>query len=165
MKEEIIIVDENDQQINTAEKLKAHEQGKLHRAFSILIFNSKGELLIQKRAKSKYHSAGLWSNTCCSHPRAGETLETATHRRLQEEMGFDCELKEQFSFIYKVGFENGLTEHEFSHVFSGNFDGQPVPSPEEAENIKWVNLDELKEDIKAQPDKYAYWFKIIVKKL
>src|SRR4030042_2763439 len=125
--EKIILVDENDREIGTEEKLKTHEQGKLHRAFSIFVFNSKGELLLQRRAKGKYHSGGLWTNTCCSHPREGEKLEEAVHRRLKQEMGLDCPLKEAFSFIYKVRFENGLFEHELDHVFIGRVDGKPVP--------------------------------------
>jgi isopentenyl-diphosphate delta-isomerase len=164
MPEQIILVDKNDNKIGTGEKLKTHKEGKLHRAFSILIFNSKNELLIQKRAKTKYHTPRLWTNTCCSHPRKGETLEKATHRGLKKEMGFDCELKEIFTFIYKAKFENGLTEHEYDHVFIGKFDGNPNPDPNEADDYKWVSLEKLKKDIKNNPEKYTPWFRIILKK-
>ena len=160
MEEQIILVDQNDNQIGTGEKLKVHQQGKLHRCFSIFVFNSKNELLIQQREKNKYHCGSLWTNTCCSHPRPGETTADAAHRRLQEEMGFDCSLKEIFAFTYKTKFDNGLTEHEFDHVFLGRFDGQPSPNPEEAEDWEWIGLDELKKDIAKNPDKYTSWFKI-----
>src|SRR4030042_6476736 len=130
-KEFIILVDENDNFLGTEEKLKVHKEGKLHRAFSVFIFNSKGELLMQKRAKDKYHSGGLWANTACGHPRANESLVDAAHRRLFEEMGFDCELKEIYKFHYNVRFENGLIENEMDHVFMGKFEDKPNPSPEE----------------------------------
>lgn len=160
MQEMLILVDKNDRQIGTEEKMKIHEQGKLHRAFSIFIFNSKGEMLLQKRAKIKYHSGGLWTNTCCSHPRDGEILEDAVHRRLQEEMGFDCELKKESSFIYKVKLDHGLTEHEFDYVFTGKFDGEVKPNPEEADGFKWITIEELKKDLKSHPENYTEWFKI-----
>lgn len=162
--QKVILVGKNDKEIGTCEKLKAHKEGKLHRAFSIFIFNSKGELLLQRRAKTKYHSGGLWSNTCCSHPRPGETLENAAHRRLKEEMGFDCELKEVFSFIYKVKLDN-LFEHEYDHVFTGKFDGEPTLNPEEADDWKWINMGELKEDMQKNPNNYTFWFKICIKRL
>lgn len=160
MKNEIILVDESDNEVGTGEKLEVHKLGKLHRAFSIFIFNSKGELLIQKRAHTKYHSGGLWSNTCCSHPRPSEDLEITAHRRLKEEMGIDCDLKEIYKFIYKIKFENELTEHEYNHVLVGNSDNAPVVNPEEAEDWKWFDTRLLSEDIKNHPDKYTYWFKI-----
>lgn len=164
--EKVILVDEKDREIGTEEKLKAHKNGgKLHRAFSVFIFNSKGEMLLQKRAKTKYHSPGLWSNACCSHPRPGETLEEAVHRRLKEEMGFDCKLKEAFSFIYRAEVGNGLTEWEFDHVWIGRFDGKPRPDIEEAEEWKWINIEELKKDIKEHPENYTPWFKIAVEKV
>ena len=165
MEEMIILVDENDKEIGSEEKIKVHKEGKLHRAFSIFIFNSEGKMLLQKRAKSKYHSGGLWTNTCCSHPRAGESLNDAVHRRLKEEMGFDCELKEIFSFIYKVKFDNNLSEYEYDHVFIGKFDGSPKPNPDEADSYKWISLDELEKDIKQKPDDYTFWFKIAFDKL
>ena len=165
MPEFILTVDKNDNIIGKEEKIKTHQLGKLHRAFSIFVFNSKGELLLQRRAKTKYHSGGLWTNTCCSHPRVGETLEKSIHRRLKEEMGFDCELKEIFSFIYKVKFDNGLFEHEYDHVFIGNFDGEPNPNPEEVDEWKWVDLEELKGDIRENPDNYTYWLKVSIDKI
>ena len=133
----------------------------MHRAFSILIFNNKKELLIHKRESSKYHSGGLWTNTVCSHPKPGEKTEDAAHRRLKEEMGFDCPLKELFHFIYKAKIKN-LIEHEIDHVFVGFYNGDPNPDPEEIEDIKWISIKEIKEDIKNNPDKYTYWFKIII---
>jgi isopentenyl-diphosphate delta-isomerase len=163
--EKIILVDKKDREIGTGEKLEVHKSGKLHRAFSIFVFNRKGELLLQKRAKGKYHSGGLWSNTCCSHPRAGEKLEKAVHRRLKQEMGFDCSLKEIFSFVYKVKFENGLYEHELDHVFIGNYGRKPEPDPEEAEGWKWISLNELKKDIQKNPGNYTYWLKVSLDKL
>jgi isopentenyl-diphosphate delta-isomerase len=163
--EKIILVDEKDREIGTGEKMKVHEEGRLHRAFSVFVFNSKGETLLQRRAKAKYHSGGLWTNTCCSHPRTGEGLGEAVHRRLKEEMGFDVPLKEVFSFIYKVKFGNGLTEHELDHVFVGKFEGKPVPNPKEAEGWKWVSLDELKKDIQRDPESYTYWLKASLDKL
>ncbi|GBD34035.1 Isopentenyl-diphosphate Delta-isomerase [bacterium HR34] len=165
MDEKIILVDENDNEIGFEEKLEVHKKGKLHRAFSIFVFNSKGELLIQKRAKNKYHSGGLWTNTCCSHPHPGENLEEAVHRRLKEEMGFDCNLKEIFSFIYKVKFENGLTENELDHVFIGVYDGEVKPNQNEVEDFKWVNINTLLKDIQFNEDKYTYWFKLILPKV
>jgi isopentenyl-diphosphate delta-isomerase len=163
--EKIILVDEKDKEIGTGEKMKVHEEGRLHRAFSIFVFNSKGEILLQRRAEAKYHSGGLWTNTCCSHPKAGEELGKAVHRRLKEEMGFDVPLKEIFSFIYNVKFGNGLTEHELDHVFVGKFDGKPVPNPEEVEGWKWIPLSELKKDVQRNPDSYTYWLRVALEKL
>ena len=163
--EEIILVDENDNQIGTEEKQKAHIEGKMHRAFSVYIFNSKGELLIQQRAKTKYHSAGLWANTCCSHPRPGEDTEEAAHRRLKEELGIDTALKKEMEFVYKVKFDNGLTENEYLHVLTGKADVAPIPNPHEVEDWKWVSIDNLRKDIKENPGKYAYWLKITVEKI
>lgn len=161
MSEMIILVDEKDNQTGTAGKMEAHQNGgKLHRAFSICVFNSKGEMMLQMRAKSKYHCGGLWTNACCSHPRDGETIEHAIHRRLMEEMGFDCLLKEIFSMIYRAPFENGLTEHEFDHFYFGKFDGEPKPNPEEVGDWKWANVKELLADAKKNPKKYTPWFVI-----
>jgi len=157
----VIIVDKKDNQIGIEEKLAAHLKGKLHRAFSVFIFNSKGEMLLQKRAKSKYHSGGLWTNTCCSHPRPNQNLKDEAKKRLKEEMGIECDLKEISSFIYKVNLGN-LTEHEFDHLFLGKFDGDPKPNKEEAEDWKWVSPKELRKDVKENPEKYTYWFKIIL---
>lgn len=162
---EVILVDENDNEIGTGEKIKTHKEGKLHRAFSIFVFNSKGQLLLQRRAKSKYHSGGLWTNTCCSHPIPDEPIEKTVHRRLKEEMGFDCELKEIFSFTYKVNFDNDLFEHEYDHVFVGKFNGKPNPNPEEVDEWKWVDVEELKKDIQENPDNYSYWLKASIDKV
>lgn len=159
----VILVDKNDREIGVEEKLKAHQKGKLHRAFSIFIFNSKGELLLQKRAKGKYHSGGLWSNTCCSHPRPGEELLAAARRRLKEEMGFSVELKEVGSFIYKTKVNNVLFEHEYNHVIVGEFNGEPKINPEEAEDWKWIYFEDLKKDIAVNPNNYTYWLKEILK--
>lgn len=164
MEERIILVDKNDNEIGNGEKMEVHRQGKLHRCFSIFVFNSKGQLLLQQRAKSKYHSGGLWTNTCCSHPRVGDELKEAAHRRLREEMGFDCELIEIFTFIYKAKLDHGLCEHEYDHVMIGKFDGEPIPNPEEADGWKWIGLDELKKDIMAYPENYTYWFKVALEK-
>lgn len=164
-KEMVTIVDENDNEIGEEEKIKAHRDGKLHRAFSIFVFNSKGQMLIQKRAKEKYHSGGLWTNTCCSHPRPGEPIEKAAHRRLKEEMGFDCEIKEIFSFTYKIKFDNSLFENEYDHAFLGKFDGKPMPNSKEVEDWKFIDLGELKKDIKSNPEKFTYWFKIALDEL
>jgi isopentenyl-diphosphate delta-isomerase len=158
------LVDKNDKEIGQGEKLRIHREGKLHRAFSIFIFNSKKELLLQKRAKTKYHSPGLWSNTCCSHPRPGKNLLLETKKRLKEEMGIECPLKEIFSFIYRVNLGE-MTEYEFDHIFVGRFNGNPKINKKEAEDWKWVNLLDLKKDIKQNPEKYTFWFKIIFDKI
>ncbi len=156
----IILVDKTDKQIGSEEKIKVHKEGRLHRAFSIFIFSSDGKMLLQQRAKTKYHSGGLWTNACCSHPRAGESLEEAVHRRLKEEMGFGCELKKIGEFIYnlKVG---DLIEHEYDHVFVGRYDGKITPNPSEADAFKWIDIDELKKDMKKRPERYTEWFKIL----
>jgi isopentenyl-diphosphate delta-isomerase len=161
---DVILVDENDTPIGTEEKLAAHQKGLLHRAFSVFVFNSKGELLIQKRTKTKYHSGGLWTNTCCSHPAPGEETEAGAHRRLKEEMGFDCAMHEVGYLLYKTHFMNGLTEHEFDHILIGHYDG-PVDqvNPDEAEDWKWVTSDELLTDMGENPEAYTYWFKLSIK--
>lgn len=161
MVEYIISVDEEDKKLGPIEKMEAHKNGTLHRAFSILVFNSRNQLLLQKRAKGKYHSPGLWTNTCCSHPRFGESLIHAVNRRLKEEMGFTCELEEIYSFKYRVKFQNNLIENEYDHVFAGKYDGNVEINKEEVEEYKWVSLDELKIDIKNNPDLYTYWFKVL----
>lgn len=162
VQENIILVDEHDNEIGTAEKLAAHRNGQLHRAFSIFIFNTKAELMLQKRAATKYHSAGLWTNTCCSHPRAGEDTVAAAHRRLREEMGFDCPLEEKFQFTYQVKFDNGLTENEFDHVFVGSYDGEPDLNPAEASAWQWMSLPDVKRDIAHNPNHYSHWIKIVI---
>ena len=156
----MILVNETDVPIGTQEKIKAHEQANLHRAFSVFIFNSKGEMLLQQRAKDKYHSGGLWTNACCSHPRPGEETKDASHRRLQEEMGFDCQLEKAFHFIYKTEFDHGLTEHELDHVFIGKYEDSITPNPDEVEDYKWINVENLKKEIKENPGIFTSWFKI-----
>lgn len=163
--EHVILVDENDNQIGVGEKVETHRQNQLHRGFSIFVFNSKGETLLQQRALSKYHCPGLWANTCCGHPRPGETVEQAAHRRLKEEFGFDAPFAEKLSYIYKVAFENGLHEHEFLHVFVGAADAKPAPNPEEIDGWKWVSIADIKNDIIQRPEQYAYWFKVSMEKL
>ena len=160
--EEVILVDESDNAIGTMEKMEAHRQGKLHRAFSVLLFNSQGELLLQKRAKSKYHSAGLWTNTCCSHPAPGEKIEDAATRRLKEEMGIEMKPSFSYKFVYKAELDKGLTEHELDHVFTGTFNGKPSVNKAEVEDWKFVNMEWLKEDMKKNPDSYTTWFRLIV---
>ena len=161
MKEEVILVDTNDVPLGTMPKMEAHEKAILHRAFSVFILNKEGQLMLQQRALSKYHSPGLWTNTCCSHQRLGETNIEAGTRRLQEEMGFKTPLKELFSFVYKAPFDNGLTEHEFDHVILGYYDSEPIINHEEVTNWKWMNLQEIIKEIKTTPDNYTAWFKII----
>ena len=163
MKEQVILVDEQDNPVGMMEKIEAHEKALLHRAFSVFIFNKKGELMLQQRAKEKYHSPLLWTNTCCSHQRMGETNLEAGKRRLQEEMGFSCDLEEVFSFIYKAPFDNGLTEHELDHVMVGKHEDNPLINREEVEAFKWMPLNEVKEDIDNKPELYTEWFKIIFK--
>ena len=158
--EQVILVDEQDQPIGLMEKQAAHIGPHLHRAFSVFIFNSKGELLMQQRALSKYHSPGLWTNTCCSHPRSGETLEEATSRRLMEEMGMTCPMHEVYTFIYKAPVGQGLTEHEFDHVFIGQSDDIPNINTDEVASWKYMRLDDLKKDLELYPELYTEWFKI-----
>ncbi|AFY70531.1 isopentenyl-diphosphate delta-isomerase [Thalassoporum mexicanum PCC 7367] len=159
MKETVILVDRQDQPIGTAEKMAAHRQGSLHRAFSIFVLNAQDQLLLQRRAAHKYHSGGLWTNTCCSHPRPGETTPAAAQRRLQEEMGFSCDLREIFSFVYQAQLDRGLIEYEFDHVFLGRFDGVPQLNPEEADAYEWIEVAELQAEIRKHPDRYTYWLK------
>ncbi|WP_404982236.1 isopentenyl-diphosphate Delta-isomerase [Capnocytophaga granulosa] len=161
MEEQVILVNEKDEPIGLMGKMEAHEKGLLHRAFSVFVFNSKQEVLLQQRAACKYHSPNLWTNTCCSHPRAGETNQQAGERRLQEEMGLQVPLQEVFSFIYKAPFDNGLTEHEYDHVLIGYSDAQPQINPEEVASWKWLSLEAIKEDILQVPERYTAWFKII----
>ncbi|NAS11827.1 isopentenyl-diphosphate Delta-isomerase [Poritiphilus flavus] len=162
MKEErVILVNQFDEQIGTMPKMEAHEKAVLHRAFSVFILNDKGELLLQQRAAHKYHSPLLWTNTCCSHQREGESNIDAGKRRLMEEMGFQTELKELFSFIYKAPFDNGLTEHELDHVMLGYYNDAPEINPEEVADWKWIKPRTVKEDIAINPDNYTAWFKII----
>ncbi|MEI6428817.1 MAG: isopentenyl-diphosphate Delta-isomerase [Pseudanabaena sp. ELA607] len=158
--EYVILVDHHDEPIGVAEKLQAHRQGLLHRAFSIFVVNGQGQLLLQKRALAKYHSGGLWTNTCCSHPRPQETIAQAATRRLDEEMGIACDLTELFSFIYQADLDHGLVEYEFDHVLLGYFDGEPKPNPAEAEAWQWIDLDNLQRLIYNNPDDYTYWLRM-----
>ena len=161
MQEHVILVDEMGREIGTQEKIQAHREGKLHIAFSIFVFNTGGELLLQKRAQTKYHSGGLWTNTCCSHPRPGEIYQRAARRRLHEEMGFDCELTGLFRFIYRTQLDNSLFEHELDYVFVGHYNGQPTPNPNEVDDWKWMNIGTLKQDIQENAENYTYWFKLV----
>ena len=158
--EYVVLVNEQYQQVGIMEKMAAHVVPRLHRAFSIFLFNSKGELLLQQRAFSKYHSPGLWTNTCCSHPRDGEPMEKATARRLLEEMGMTCEMHEVFTFIYKAPVGLGLVEHEFDHVWFGYTDNTPIINTEEVAAWKYMSLDDIANDMKAHPESYTEWFKI-----
>ena len=162
--EQVILVNELDEQIGLMPKMEAHEKAVLHRAFSVFIFNDKHELMLQQRALSKYHSPGLWTNTCCSHQRDGESNIEAGERRLQEEMGFVTELIETTSFIYKAPFDNGLTEHEYDHVLVGYYNEEPILNLKEAAQWKWMPLEEVKVDIALHPENYTAWFKIIFSK-
>ena len=162
MQEEyVILVNENDEAIGQMPKLEAHEKAVLHRAFSVFILNSRNELMLQQRAAHKYHSPLLWTNTCCSHQRVGETNIQAGNRRLREEMGFSTDLTDLFRFIYKAPFDNGLTEHELDHVLIGHYDGEPEVDPDEVAAWKWMPLDDVKADMRAHPEKYTVWFRII----
>ncbi|MBV7441912.1 isopentenyl-diphosphate Delta-isomerase [Weeksellaceae bacterium TAE3-ERU29] len=161
--EKVVLIDEKDSVLGLMEKMEAHIKGELHRAFSVFVFNDKGETLIQKRALEKYHSPGLWTNTCCSHPRENETYLDAAKRRIQEEMGFICPLEFQFSFIYKADVGGGLIEHELDHVFTGKFNGIPKLNPEEVCDYKWISMPDLETDVKNNPQNYTEWFKIILK--
>jgi isopentenyl-diphosphate delta-isomerase len=160
MKEKVILVDKNDNELGIMEKQEAHVKGLLHRAFSVFIFNDKNELLLQRRAVNKYHSGGLWTNTCCSHPRQNEKTEDAAKRRLLEEMGMRSTLKKQFDFVYKAKLDNNLYEHEFDHVFFGFTNDLPIINPEEVEEYTYKTLEDIGNEMKAIPDKYTEWFKI-----
>ena len=162
--ENVILVNEKDEQIGLMPKMEAHQKGVLHRAFSVFIFNERNELMLQQRAHSKYHSPGLWTNTCCSHQREGESNIEAGKRRLQEEMGFRTELMDTISFIYKAPFDNGLTEYEFDHILIGKYNKDPQLNPEEAAAFKWMSLEEVKKDMEVNQRIYTAWFKIIFDK-
>ena len=163
--EQVILVDAADNAIGTMEKIEAHRQGVLHRAFSVVIFNSKGELLLQKRALTKYHSGGLWTNTCCSHPNPSEPIEQAARRRLQYEMGVDVVPSFAFKFTYRAALDHGLTEHELDHVFTATFDGQPHVNPAEVADWKYMDLNALRADMAESPAHYTAWFKYIVDRI
>jgi len=163
--EQVVLVDELDNELGVMEKILAHQKALLHRAFSIFIFNERGQLLLQQRALSKYHSPGLWTNTCCSHPRPNESTYDAANRRLAEEMGFECELSYQFNFIYKAELDQGLTEHEFDHVFFGMYNGEVKPNPDEVLSFKFVDVQDVLSDMDINPNLYTVWFKIIFNKV
>ena len=160
MKEQLILVDEQDNQTGALDKLSVHQKGLLHRAFSVFIFNSKDELLLQQRAQDKYHSSLLWSNTCCSHPLSGEDISDTLERRLEEEMGLKCKTQFVFRFVYKIFFENGLTEHEWDHVYFGRSDELPKPNPEEVKDWKYISLEKLSEEISSNPENFSGWLNI-----
>jgi isopentenyl-diphosphate delta-isomerase len=162
MKDTVILVNKNDEIIGFEDKLKAHVDGKLHRAFSITILNSKNEMLIQKRSSAKYHSGGLWSNACCSHQTIDMPYEDQIHNRLFWEMGFDCQLEWRFNFIYRHAFENNLIEYEYDHVYAGFFDGYVNINPEEIDAYQWADIDWLIDDIKHNSDRYTVWFRMII---
>jgi len=161
----LILVDEFDVPVGTVEKMEAHEKALLHRAFSVFIFNSKGEMLLQQRAITKYHSGGLWTNACCSHPYSGQETLTAAEKRLQEEMGFTVPLNKAFEFIYKAPFDNGLTEHEYDHVFIGTYDGVIVANKEEVDDYCFKTVSEIKLLLQDHPEQYTVWFKIAFPKM
>ncbi len=160
--QEVILVDELNNPVGVMEKMEAHRKGVLHRAFSILIYNSKGEMLLQQRADHKYHSGGLWTNACCSHPKPGEEILTAAHRRLKEEINLECDLKIIGHFIYHHQFEENLFEHEYDFVLKGVCDKEPKEDPEEVKASKWITENELIEDVRLNPDQYTFWFKEII---
>jgi isopentenyl-diphosphate delta-isomerase len=158
--EKVVLVNERDEMIGVENKTRAHLLGALHRAFSVFILNADGQLLLQKRAQTKYHSKGLWSNTCCGHPRPGESIERASRRRLWEEMGFDSDLRKLFDFIYRADVDGGLIEYEYDHILLGRFDDTPEPDPNEIAEWKWADLRTLSADIEAHPESYTYWLRI-----
>ncbi|MDH4472608.1 MAG: isopentenyl-diphosphate Delta-isomerase [Fluviicola sp.] len=160
--QEVVLVDSNDQPIGKMEKLEAHQRGLLHRAFSVFVFNHNNELLLQQRAIEKYHSGGLWTNTCCSHPMPTQSLELAGSKRLLEEMGFTTELSRLFAFEYRVELDNQLIEHEYDHVLVGRYDGDVFPNPEEVMAIRWISMEDLLTELKQHPDRFTSWFKIIL---
>lgn len=157
MEDHVILVNQDDDEVGTAGKMVAHRRGDLHRAVSVFVFDARGRLMLQKRAAAKYHSAGLWSNTCCSHPRPNAESADAARRRLREEMGIDCELEEVFSFVYRASLGNGLIEHEFDHLFFGSYDGCPELNPEEADDWTWIEMTALSADLRERPEAYSFW--------
>jgi len=160
MEEQVILVNGQDEETGVAEKMEAHQHGWLHRAFSVFIFNSRGEMLLQQRALDKYHSGGLWTNTCCSHPRPGEDTRVAAERRLKEEMGFQASLEKVFDFLYKADFDNGLTEHEFDHVFVAEYEGPVNFNKEEVMNCSYHSMKEIAQSLEADPARYTAWFRL-----
>ena len=164
MEERVVLVDERDAELGTAEKQQAHRDGSLHRALSVFVRDGAGRLLLQRRAAGKYHSGGQWTNTCCSHPRPGEDAAEAARRRLEEEMGIGCELRPAFTFVYREDVGGGLTEHEYDHVFAGCFDGEPRPDPEEVDGWRWATLDEVRAELEANPEAFTPWFRLVMRR-
>jgi isopentenyl-diphosphate delta-isomerase len=160
--EHVVLVDADDRALGSMEKLRAHAEGRLHRAFSVFVFDRGGRLLLQRRAPVKYHSPGLWSNTCCGHPRPGEDVADAAARRLGEEMGFRTDLRPRFRFVYRAELPPGLVEHELDHVFAGAFEGEPRPDPSEVDAWRWIDLGELAREIAARPDAFTAWLRILM---
>jgi isopentenyl-diphosphate Delta-isomerase len=163
--EKLILVDEHDVPVGTMEKMEAHQKAVLHRAFSVFIFNSKGEMLLQQRALNKYHSGGLWTNACCSHPYEGQETGAAAEKRLQEEMGFSTSLTKAFDFVYKAPFDNGLTEYEFDHVYIGTYESEIVPDTSEVADYCYMSMEAIKDSMLSHPQKYTEWFKIAFPKM
>lgn len=161
-RDKVIVVNESDEWTGTADKLQAHKEGLLHRAFSVFVLNTNNEMLIQKRADGKYHSAGLWSNACCSHPMPGESTVSAAHRRLQEELGFDCEIEELFTYRYKTDVGNGLIENEYDHIYIGQYDGVPQLNKDEVGDYAYVNLDDLADQLRSDPQIFTTWFRMLL---
>jgi isopentenyl-diphosphate delta-isomerase len=164
MEERVVLVDENDGEVGTLEKQRAHAEGRLHRALSVFVLNARGEMLLQRRAAAKYHSAGLWTNTCCSHPRPGERVDHAARRRLREEMGIDCDLSPAFAFTYRADVGGGLAEHEFDHVFLGRWNGEPRPDEDEVDQWRWVSLPDVEREVADDPAAFTPWFRIVLRR-
>ena len=165
MSERVILVDGEDNAIGTADKLEAHRKGQLHRAFSVFVLDDAGRMLLQRRAEGKYHSGGLWSNACCSHPRPGEATEDAAARRLVEEMGIDCRPEPAFELVYRADVGGGLVEYEYDHIFLGHWTGEPSPDPAEVSEWRWVSLSELKQEVALHPRHFTYWFRVALLEL
>lgn len=161
----VVLVDEQDRELGVMDKMEAHQQGILHRAFSVFIFNSTGQLLIHQRANHKYHGGGLWTNACCSHPQWGDDLVESAQQRLQFEMGLTCALKKVFSFVYHTPVENNLIEHEYDHVFVGFTEVEPVPNPDEVQAYQWIDRADLMQQIADQPEKFTYWFRMALPRI
>jgi isopentenyl-diphosphate delta-isomerase len=161
MEDRVVLVDESDAEVGTLEKQRAHAEGRLHRALSVFVLNAAGEMLLQRRAPAKYHSGGLWTNACCSHPRPGEPVDAAARRRLREEMGIDCALEPAFEFTYRAPVGPGLVEHEYDHVFLARYDGEPAPAPDEVDGWRWVPLAELETELADAPERFTPWFRLV----